>query len=149
MASRLSELLDRIRPAGTPGAPSDQVSQRRQATAGEIAALASLLARLEEEADAVVADARAEAGRMRADAERRAAQIRADLPDRLAVAEASGSGSSGADADGEVARLSADSEREIEQLRSRAEPRMGGLVDEAIAVVWGLIPTTRSTEVEP
>lgn len=141
MASRLSELLDRIRPAGTPGAPSDVISQRRQATAGEIAELSMALSRFDDEADGIIADARVQADRARADAERRVEEIRADLPDRIAVAESSGLRSADDGIDDEVARVSAESEREIERLRSQAEPRLALLVDEAVSVVWALLPS--------
>jgi len=139
MASRLTDLLERIRPAGTPGAPSDLISRREQAVTDELAELATALARLDDEADAVVAEARSLATRVRAEAEREAGQIRSDLPDRVAVAESSGLGSSTPDDDPEAARVIRESDREIAELRERAVSLLPDLVDRAVAVVWDLL----------
>ncbi len=89
MPLRLSELLERIRPSGTPGAPSEGQQQRIDADrAEELAELAEVLRQYEEEADALVAAANERAsGRVQA-AEREARQIRSGLADQVAVVQA-------------------------------------------------------------
>lgn len=145
MASRLSELLERIRPAGTPGAASDLVSQRRRATAEEIAELSLVLRRFDTDVDDLLDDARARAARIRADALRQAARVRADLPDRIAVEEASGVQPIEDRSQHEIARISDESERRIALVRSQAAERTDGLVDAAIAVIWSLLPEPAAT----
>lgn len=147
MASRLSELLERIRPAGTPGAPSDLISQRQQAAAEELAELVRVLSCFEVEADDVVAGAREQAARVRADAERRAEETRANLPERLAVVESSGVRQVEDRGDVEIARIAAESEQEIARLTSRAEVHLPELVDTSIEVIWGMLPASESAEV--
>lgn len=136
MTSRLAELLERIRPAGTPGSPSDLVSRYEQAVADEIAALAEVLAGIDDEVDDVLADARTRAERLRSDAERRAAELRSDLPDRIAVAESTTPEPAGGVADPVAARAAVESDREIRRLRERATSRMPDLVERAVAVIW-------------
>ncbi|MGB5759887.1 MAG: hypothetical protein WBM50_23440, partial [Acidimicrobiales bacterium] len=89
MPPGLSELLERIRPAGTPGAPSEGEQQREEFDrVNEIAELAAVLEAFEEEADAMTSAATEQAAAVRRDADRQARQIRAGVPDRIATVQA-------------------------------------------------------------
>ena len=137
MAPRLSELLERIRPAGTPGAPSEGERQRRDARrADEIAKVTAVLAALEAEADAVVAEAVQEADRLHSDASRHVQEIAARLPDRIAVAEAEAARLREDLDQIEVEKLRDDAAESIAHLRERADVEIPRLVDEIVEVVW-------------
>ena len=136
MASRLTELLDRIRPAGTPGAPSDPVPRHEQAVAAELAGLATVLAGFDAEVDDILADARAEAERLRVEAERRAQQLRGDLPDRIAVAEATALDSTPEHDDPDGERFERECDEQVRRIRARASALAPELVERAIAVIW-------------
>jgi hypothetical protein len=137
---RLSELLERIRPAGTPGAPSEgEVRRRDQRRAGEIASIALLLASWEGEADAVVAAGRADADRLLADGRRRADQIDSRLPDHVAHAEADAAHASARQDEVEVERLRRATADTISELRARADARLPGMVEEVTEVIWSQV----------
>jgi len=144
MSSRLSQLLERIRPAGVPGAPGESAPQRDQAAAEEIAELARVLSRFDAEVNEVLETARDHAARLLIDAERRAEQIRVDIPDRLAAAESLVFAPVDGRDDAEAVAVAAESRREIGRVRQRAEPRMAELVDDAVAVIWRLLPMSGS-----
>lgn len=145
MSSRLSQLLERIRPAGVPGAPGESTPQRDQAAADEIAELVRVLERFDAEAGEVLDTARSLAARLLIDAERRAEQIRVDIPDRLAAAESLVFAPADGRDDAEAVALEAESRRQIAVVRQRAEPRIPELVGDAIAVIWRLLPTSGSS----
>ena len=66
MVLTLRELLERIRPAGTPGAPSEGDRQRqREDRAAEVADITTVLAEFEAEADAIGTAAESDAHRLR------------------------------------------------------------------------------------
>ncbi len=136
MARRLSELLERIRPAGTPGAPADASSQREQAALDEIADVVALLADFETEADAVIADAHRQAATLRSDAARAAQRIRAEIPDRVAVAQASWTAAAERRSGAAAEQLAEDARAQIAVLRAR--PDIDRLVDDAVAALWEL-----------
>jgi vacuolar-type H+-ATPase subunit H len=136
MVVRLSELLERIRPIGTPGAPADATPQREQAALDEIAAVSALLAAFEAEADAVVAAARQQAVGVRSEADRAAQQIRADIPDLVAVARTGLTTGAEQRADETVERLAADADRQVAALGSQA--RIDRVVDDVVEALWQL-----------
>jgi hypothetical protein len=85
----LSELLERIRPAGAPGAPSEGDRQRDEFDrAHEVAGIASVLAGFEEEVGKLIGAANKEAEQIRVGADLRANQIRSSVPDRIAKGQA-------------------------------------------------------------
>ncbi len=134
MPIRLSELLDRIRPAGAPGAPSDAEPQRELAATEETSSVAALLHRLESEADEVIASAQEDADRIRADAERRAAELRSEVPDRVAVARADVSDAVEHDVTASVASIAADAQARVTDLRARAD--LDGAVAAVVDLIW-------------
>lgn len=142
MASRLSELLERIRPAGAPGAPTEgELQQRLDRSADEIATLTTVLASFQAEADAVVEAARAETDRLRSEAQRRVHEIAAALPDRVAVAEARAAHVLEERDDVEHERIRSEAAATISTCQARAEVQIPALVDEAMAVIWSQVPS--------
>lgn len=142
MAPRLSEILERIRPAGAPGAPTEGEFQHRlDRRADEIATLTAVLASFEAEADAVVARARAEADRLRSEAQRRVHEIAASLPDRVAVAEARAAHLLEERDQVEHERIRSEAAATISNLQARAEVQIPALVEEAMAMIWSQVPS--------
>ena len=150
MATTLSELLERIRPAGAPGAPSEGALQRQHDhRATEVASLAACLAIFEAEADAVVAEAAAEAERLRAEGERTAREILSSLATKAAVAE-SDTAAAAAEQDRPGAeQIEHGTEETIAALQARAAIKIPELVDAVIATIWSQIPTSPSSELRP
>ena len=136
MVTRLSELLERIRPIGTPGAPADATPQREQAALDEIADIRTLLAAFETEADAVVAAAHQRAAGIRSEADQAAQQIRADIPDLVAVARTGWTTDAEQRADETVERVNADADRQVAALGIDA--RMDRVVAEVVDALWQL-----------
>lgn len=143
MVPRLSELLERIRPAGTPGAPTEGELQRRDARrAEETASVTEIVAGFEAEAEAVIVEARAITDRLLGDARHRARGIAGRLPDHLAEAEAEASQTRGHRDEAETEHVRAEADRAISTLRDRAEVEIPRLVDETIEVIWSEVPST-------
>lgn len=144
MPPRLSELLERIRPAGTPGAPTEGEEQRQQVDrAREVAGIAAVLAAFEQEADAVIAAATTRATKLVHDAEREARQIRAAVPDRMATARAAAVREHQRRDEAEQARLEAQIAAEVAHLESRAAERIPKLVAAASHAVWAIVGDDR------
>lgn len=142
MAIRLSELLDRIRPAGAPGAPTDAEPQRELAAAEESARLVRLLERLDAEADDLVAEAARSADAIRAEGERAASVLRAELADRVAVATAMASSELDHAADDRVVSVTAAARAEIERLRESAD--LDRVAARVVDVIWRAVEEARS-----
>ena len=136
MTVRLSELLERIRPAGAPGAPADARPQRERAALDEIAEIAALLVDFEAEADAVVAEAHEHAATIRAGAKRTAQEIRAGTPDRVAAARAGWTAADEARTDTIAEQIAVDAGAEVAALWEQAD--IDRVVDEAVASLWQL-----------
>jgi vacuolar-type H+-ATPase subunit H len=137
---RLSELLERIRPAGAPGAAAEGDDQhRRNILAAEIADIERALAAFEHEADQLVATAREEAEQLRRDGDRRADQIRAGLADRVAVAQAAGTERQQTDAEHDAIVESA--RRDAQRVRTEATSRIPALADSIVDSIWSDLPT--------
>ena len=147
MVLRLSELLERIRPAGAPGAPTEGELQRRHDhRAGEIASITAILASYEAEADALVASAQAEADHLRSEGQRRAHELRRELSDRVAVAEAGAAQIHEEQHREETTRLRSEAAQTIAHLHDRADIEIPGLVDEVIGVIWSQVSPTAASE---
>ena len=137
---RLSELLERIRPAGAPGAAAEGDEQhRRSILHAEIADVDRVLDDFEREADQLVVTARHEAEQIRQDGERRAEQIRSSLADRLAVARAGGTESNDSDAEREA--IVETTRHDAERLRLDAGTRIPALADTIVESIWAALPT--------
>lgn len=136
---RLSELLERIRPAGSPGAAAEGEEQhRRSILDAEIADIALTLAGFEQEAERIVATARQEAEQLRRDGERRAELTRAELADRLAVARAAAT-----EPDRVLAEHDAVLEatrQDADRLHRVAEERVPPLVETIVGSIWSMLP---------
>jgi multidrug efflux pump subunit AcrA (membrane-fusion protein) len=140
---RLSELLERIRPAGAPGAPTEGERKRRRADrADEIADLAALLETFEADADAKITAARAESDRIRAAGQERARDIRSGLPDRLAIAQSHAIRDHAGYDRAQEDRIRSDADIEINLLQARADADIPELVNKTIGVIWSSITTS-------
>jgi hypothetical protein len=147
MVLRLSELLERIRPAGTPGAPTEGELQRRDdRRAAEIKNITAILTSFETEADTIIATAQNEAERVRSRGHIRAHETSAAVPDRMAVAEAEAAHVLEQRDRVETEQLHSQTELTITQLRAQAEAQTPLLVEEIMQVVWSqlLPPKTQS-----
>jgi hypothetical protein len=147
MVLRLSELLERIRPAGTPGAPTEGELQRRDdRRAAEIETIRAILTSFEAEADAIIATARNETDQVRSRGHSRAHETAAAVPDRIAVAEAEAAHLLEQRDRVETEQLHSQTEGTISQLRAQAEARTPLLVEEIMEVIWSqlLPPKTQS-----
>jgi hypothetical protein len=144
MVLRLSELLERIRPAGTPGAPTEgELQQRNDRRGDEIEAITAILTSFEAEADLLVATARTEADQVRSRGHSRAHETTAAVPDRMAVAEAEAAHLLEQRDRVETEQLQSQTELTISQLRVQAEARTPLLVEETMEVIWSqLLPAS-------
>ncbi len=150
MPLRLSELLERIRPAGAPGAPSEGEQQRAASDrTREVADIADVLARFEEEADAVVADAAARADKIRRDAEAEVRQLRGAVPDRIAAVEASAPRGARERSESERAQVDAETAAEIARLENEAETKIPRLVAETTHLVLDTISAAGAEDGAP
>jgi len=151
MVLRLSELLERIRPAGTPGAPTEgEVQRRDDRRAAEIAEITTILASFETEADAIISDAQSAAHEIRSGGHRIARETAAALPDRRAVAEAEAAHLLEERDRVEAEQLRSQTERTISELRANAEARTPLLVEEVMEVIWSqLLPEKTQTGPRP
>jgi hypothetical protein len=136
---RLSELLERIRPAGTPGAADDATSAVESAAAEEVAALVAQLERFGQEATAIIDAAEREAEAIGADAERRASQVRSSLAERVAVAQATTDGADTERWASERARLRIEADAEIDRRRRRAAEARDQLADRVLERIWAIV----------
>ncbi|MEZ5094371.1 hypothetical protein [Nocardioides sp.] len=135
MASRLSELLERIRPAGAPGAAEDHTTRRAAGAAEELAALRAVLATAEAEAAEIVANATTGAAALEARADARAQQLRDATADRAATAAARAAAEA-AGPDPELAEIRRRATERTDLLRSHAESRVPELVAQVVDDLW-------------
>jgi vacuolar-type H+-ATPase subunit H len=140
MAPRLSDLLERIRPAGAPGAATETSTRRERDAADEIADVAAVLADAEHDAGALVAQARSEATALVDEAHRRAGRIRAGMHGRAAAEAARLATELDTEDRAERDRLTAVADAEIARLRADAERRGEPLVRHALGAVWAAVP---------
>jgi len=134
---RLSELLERIRPAGSPGAAAEGDEQhRREILDDEIGDIARLLGEFEQEADQIVDEADREVVRIRQEGERKAHEIRARRADRVAVAEADAATARQDEGANDCDEILAASRERIAGMEGRAAGRMAEMVDAVIETIW-------------
>lgn len=133
----IRELLERIRPAGTPGPPTEGERRRRNdARAAEIADVVALLAEFEAEADAIVDAAEAAGRREQAEARRQAARIAASTPDRVATAGAGIAARNELERDAEVAAIRARAEQDAERLIGSSTKTIPVVAGRAVQMIW-------------
>ena len=134
---RLNDLLDRVRPAGAPGASAEGETRHAEGVAQrELTEVTAALDRFAVEAEEIVAVARADVAEIEQDAERRVQQIRAGRADRLARASASMPELSVGDGDDDPQRILNASRAEAERERARAKQEIPRLADAAVEVIW-------------
>ena len=135
MPPRLSELLERIRPAGAPGASTEgervALRVRRE---DEVASIVAILTEFEADADATIAAARRDAEHIVSDGQRRAREILARTGDRVATVRAD-TERRYVDTDNSDEIIRASSER-IAALRARADDEIPGLVAQVVTSIW-------------
>ncbi len=139
--SRLTELLERIRPAGVPGAAAEGRPPVDRAAVDELAALTRVLAGFEAEADEIVSRGRRRAEGLRLDADRREQRLGAELPERLAVARAEVERDHERRGAAEAARLAEAARREADERRRTAAARVDDVVTAAVDRIWQLAAT--------
>lgn len=136
MVLTLSELLERIRPAGSPGAPAEgERSRLERDRARELAGVTELLAAFERDAAAVVAAAEDEADRSVALARGDARGAMADMSERAAVAGAAIVTAGEREGEAGIRDVRDDAAREVERIVARADERIPAIVAAAIEVI--------------
>lgn len=136
MALTLSELLERIRPVGSPGAPADgERSRLERDRARELAGVTELLAAFERDAAAVVSAAEDRAHRSVAAARDGARGAMADMSERAAVAGAAIVAAGERDEEAGIRDVRDDAAREVERIVARADERIPAIVAAAMEVI--------------
>ena len=149
MPLRLSELLERIRPAGAPGAPTEGEQQREEFDrASEMAEIAAVLAGFEEEANERAAVANAEAAKPGRDAEREARRIRSAIPDRVATVQAAAAIGHGTQGRSEQTAVAEETAKELARLTIQGEALIPDLVAAATDIVWAMVKTEMPNEAQ-
>ena len=147
----IRELLERIRPAGTPGPPAEGERRRRSdARSAEIAEVVALLAEFEAEADAIVDAAETAGRRVQAEARARAARIAASTPDRVATAGAEVAARDEQGRDAEAATIRAQADQDAERLIERSKTTIPDVVGLAVQMIWDsvtVVPAGTAAEV--
>lgn len=138
MARRLSELLERIRPAGSPGAAGTAEPNVERAVADEISMLVDALRPFEDEVDAELDAARTRAEAIYADGERRAALVRDGAAERIALETAAARASDRTRVEEERHRIAEATAVEIARRRERADAARDVLAARVIDVLRDL-----------
>ncbi|MGN6577896.1 MAG: hypothetical protein ACTHKG_19660 [Nocardioides sp.] len=132
---RSRDILQRFRPAGTPGAasnvgvPADRVAE----IGAELAPVFSALAEAQEQAAAIRAEASSEAEHRRQQTLERAASVVAAARRDEAAERSAAALRTSTKVTEESAALRAGAERDVEELRRRAAERMPALVDRVVS----------------
>ena len=134
---RLSDLLERIRPAGAPGASAEGEARHAQDIAQrDLAEVATALAKFAVEADEIVAVAQVDVAEIGREADRRVQEIRGGRADRLARASAAVAEPSAGANDDDPSHIIDASRPAAEHERTRAKQQIPLLVDAAVEVIW-------------
>ncbi len=142
MPVRLSELLERIRPAGAPGAPSEGEQQRQEFDRlQEDADITEVLAGFEREATAIIAAANEQAKKLVGDAERRARQIRSELPAQLATVQAAAAHANDERDTTKERSIEAETEAAVTKLHAQGNALIPELQATAMNIIWSIMPT--------
>lgn len=133
---RPRDILQRFRPAGTPGAatptgvPADRVAE----VAAELEPVLALLADAVQEADRVRAEGRAEAERRRQRSAEQAGALVASAHRQAQAARSDAALQAARDVEAEAATTLAEAERAAAAVRQRAAERLPRYVDRAVAM---------------
>jgi vacuolar-type H+-ATPase subunit H len=127
---RARDLLDRLRPVGTPGAatPVGVPADRRAEVAAELEPVFALLADVEAECERLRRAADADASRRQTDAAQRAREIVARARAAAKAERAATAARLRAESDADAAELQAGAEREAEEVRRRAQGQIAAVV---------------------
>lgn len=134
---RMSELLDRFRPAGAPGASSVAGAPDVAVDGAEFTVLLEELQHIETAAAALVEAGRVRADEVRAGATERAQAIAATTPESCAAAAAETRVQRQAVLASSLAELDSAAEAEIARIRSTAAERQGAIVTKVLDGVLG------------
>jgi vacuolar-type H+-ATPase subunit H len=150
MTTRLSDILERLRPAGTPGAPSEGTQQREaDHRQHETAAVATRLLAFEKEADAIVENARQRAEQIHTQAQTRVRQIDDELSDRVAIAGTSASQASSAHTATEHQRILAQAKIDVDGIQQGVEAKIAEVTLAATALVWASVSAPPTVQESP
>ena len=144
MAFRLSELLERMRPAGAPGGAADGEQSPEQLAATEVAELAELLRDSEADADREMSRPAQRAQQIRQEAEQRARRTATTCRTESLRPAWPGRRSSPRQHDAELSRIADQTARELDRLDAQAGPSCQRLVDATIARSGGHSRSSRS-----
>jgi hypothetical protein len=147
VATTLSQILRRFRPAVTPGpagpaaVPVDRVAEVEAELAAVFAALEPAVTAAREVREQAAGDA----DRRRQQGEEEAERIVAAARARLDAVRAEAASAGLAALDAERAVLDADSRAEVERVRQVADERLAGLLSEVLAEVWATAGLSTAT----
>ncbi len=137
---RLSELLERIRPAGAPGAAGESEQQRRSENRDrELAGVVAALQRPERAAADTIDQAQRSAEGLHAEANHTIAKLRAELPEQLAVQRATVSSTDNASLDDEQRRILGHAAHEADRITQQAAAGTPKLVAVALDSIWSTV----------
>ncbi len=139
---RLSELLERIRPAGAPGAAGEGEQQlRRENREQELANLIDALHHPERIAADLVADAQKHVELLQTETRQTIAKQRADLPEQLAVQQTATFETADADLDDECDRILRLARDEADRITQQATAGIPSLATAALESIWTTVLT--------
>lgn len=139
---RLSELLERIRPAGAPGAASEGEQQlRRENSEKELADIIAALHHPEQTAADLLTKAQHQAELLQTETSRSIAKQRAALPEQLAVQRTATLGTADADLDDERDRILRHASDEADRITQQVASGIPSLVTAALDSIWTTVLT--------
>ncbi len=141
MPVQLSELLERIRPTGAPGAPSEGERERLESgRIEEMAAIAVVLSAFEQEAGTLIAAANDQATRLHNDAEQREHEIHSGLPDQMAAAETAETEVTNTQTTHDQQAVRAASAEAIAVIQGRSNALISSLEKATMEAIWSIVP---------
>ncbi len=147
---RLSDLLERIRPVGAPGAASEGEQQRqREDRERELAELIRALHSTEVEAAQQVACAERDTAATQAATAHAVAKLRAGLPDLLAVQRTETFSDQGVTIEREGIRVIELARNEADRVTAQAAAGMPELVAAALQSIWSTVLTQPNDSTAP
>lgn len=140
MVVSLHDLLERIRPAGTPGPGAEGEVQRREAERlAEVSGIIAVLHEFEAEASALIATAESAAAATVERARLEARQTSAGVADRVARAEAEVTATGERQTSRRERELRSSVESQTAELVARADDRIPALVGRALQRIWAAV----------
>lgn len=138
--SPVRDILQRFRPAGTPGkaAAAGIPADRARDVAAELLPVFASLAATQAESASIVSQAERDSQRIRADARARADHLVADARERVRAVRADAAAAVLAQAAADADAALGSAEREAQAIRARAAQRMPAYVSRAVQAVRGL-----------